>query len=442
MVRHARRMADSLRAPWTAIHVETGRDLSIERGGARPDRRGAAAGAAARRARPSRCRARTSRTRSPNTRAPTTSPTSSSCSRRGRAGCELFYGLAGAAADPQGRRRQRPCARAQPRGSRTAGSDAAGGCAARGRCQGLSRQPRRSSRWHSASRSLLHQMLGVASVALAFLTAVLVSAVAYGLWPALFACFAQRAGLQLLLPAAALHLHHRRSGKRRRAVLLRRHRGDRQQSDRAGARPGDHGAAARAHHRGAVSVQPQAGGRGEPRRSAVGDGASDRADAEGARRHAAARGRHASRCAPAFRRRTCWTTPTSPRRKWCWEKNHAAGRGPTRCPAPSGCSCRCRPGAARSAWSASIRDEPGPILTPDQQRLLDALADQAALAIERVNLVEDVDRARLVAETDRLRSALLTSISHDLRTPLASILGSATSLPRRTRRSTRRHGST
>ena len=33
------------------------------------------------------------------------------------------------------------------------------------------------------------------------------------------------------------------------------------------------------------------------------------------------------------------------------------------------------------------RDEPGPLLTPDQQRLLDALADQAALAIERVNLV-------------------------------------------------------
>ena len=68
------------------------------------------------------------------------------------------------------------------------------------------------------------------------------------------------------------------------------------------------------------------------------------------------------------------------------------------------------------------------MLTPDQQRLLDALADQAALAIERVNLVEAVDRARLAVETDRLRSALLTSISHDLRTPLASILGSATSL--------------
>jgi two-component system sensor histidine kinase KdpD len=83
-------------------------------------------------------------------------------------------------------------------------------------------------------------------------------------------------------------------------------------------------------------------------------------------------------------------------------------------------------------------DEPGAILTPDQHRLLDALSDQAALAIERVNLVEDVDRARLVAETDRLRAALLTSISHDLRTPLASILGSATSLSETLDAATRR----
>jgi two-component system, OmpR family, sensor histidine kinase KdpD len=73
-------------------------------------------------------------------------------------------------------------------------------------------------------------------------------------------------------------------------------------------------------------------------------------------------------------------------------------------------------------------DEPGLLLTPEESRLLDALADQAALGIDRVNLAAEADRARLVAETDRLRSALLTSISHDLRTPLASILGSATSL--------------
>src|SRR5262249_28201217 len=55
----------------------------------------------------------------------------------------------------------------------------------------------------------------------------------------------------------------------------------------------------------------------------------------------------------------------------------------------------------------------------------DALIDQGALAIERVLLVEDVDRAKRSMEADRLRSALLTSISHDLKTPLAAILGAA-----------------
>src|SRR5262249_8079172 len=73
-------------------------------------------------------------------------------------------------------------------------------------------------------------------------------------------------------------------------------------------------------------------------------------------------------------------------------------------------------------------DKPGPMLTPDEQRLLDALIDQGALAIERVHLVEDMDRVKRNAETDRLRSALLTPISHDLRTPLASVLGCASTL--------------
>jgi two-component system sensor histidine kinase KdpD len=73
-------------------------------------------------------------------------------------------------------------------------------------------------------------------------------------------------------------------------------------------------------------------------------------------------------------------------------------------------------------------DKPGPLLTPDQRRLLDALIDQGALAIERVFLVEDVDRAKRSIEADRLRSALLTSISHDLKTPLSGILGAASTL--------------
>jgi two-component system sensor histidine kinase KdpD len=70
----------------------------------------------------------------------------------------------------------------------------------------------------------------------------------------------------------------------------------------------------------------------------------------------------------------------------------------------------------------------GPLLTPDERRLLDGLCDQAAVAIERISLAKGLDEARVLAETERLRAALLTSISHDLRTPLASILGAVSSL--------------
>jgi two-component system sensor histidine kinase KdpD len=68
------------------------------------------------------------------------------------------------------------------------------------------------------------------------------------------------------------------------------------------------------------------------------------------------------------------------------------------------------------------------LLTPDERRLLDALMDQAAIAIERVRLAGQINEARLATETERLRTALLTSLSHDLKTPLASIIGAATSL--------------
>jgi two-component system sensor histidine kinase KdpD len=113
---------------------------------------------------------------------------------------------------------------------------------------------------------------------------------------------------------------------------------------------------------------------------------------------------------------------------WAWQHNRPAGRGADTLPGGKRLFLPMQTGRGAFGVIGIDRDEPGPLLTPDQQRLLDALADQSALAVERVNLVRDVDEARLQAETDRLRSALLTSISHDLRTPLASILGCATSL--------------
>lgn len=67
-------------------------------------------------------------------------------------------------------------------------------------------------------------------------------------------------------------------------------------------------------------------------------------------------------------------------------------------------------------------------LSPEHRRLLDAVVDQAAVAIERTKLTVDFEEARILSETEQLRSALLSSVSHDLRTPLVSILGSATSL--------------
>src|SRR5688572_1971878 len=62
------------------------------------------------------------------------------------------------------------------------------------------------------------------------------------------------------------------------------------------------------------------------------------------------------------------------------------------------------------------------------RREVEAFARQTALALERVRLAGEAEAARVSAETERLRNALLTSVSHDLRTPLAAITGAATTL--------------
>lgn len=59
---------------------------------------------------------------------------------------------------------------------------------------------------------------------------------------------------------------------------------------------------------------------------------------------------------------------------------------------------------------------------------LEALLDQTSLAIERTQLAATLEDARVQAKTEKLRDALLNSISHDLQTPLASILGAASAL--------------
>ena len=114
--------------------------------------------------------------------------------------------------------------------------------------------------------------------------------------------------------------------------------------------------------------------------------------------------------------------------QWAWGNNRPAGRGSDTLPGGKWLFAPMRTGRGPVGVVGLDRDKTGPLLTPEQGRLLESLLDQGALAIERVHLAEDVDRAKRAVETDRLRSALLTSISHDLKTPLASILGAASTL--------------
>ena len=64
----------------------------------------------------------------------------------------------------------------------------------------------------------------------------------------------------------------------------------------------------------------------------------------------------------------------------------------------------------------------------ETERALAALIDQSAIAIERTQLVDETIQARHIADSERLRNAILSSLSHDLRTPLASILGAVTTI--------------
>jgi two-component system, OmpR family, sensor histidine kinase KdpD len=72
--------------------------------------------------------------------------------------------------------------------------------------------------------------------------------------------------------------------------------------------------------------------------------------------------------------------------------------------------------------------DPGRHLSPEQRQFLEAYASLAALAIERAQLAEEASRVQINSATEKLQSALLNSISHDLRTPLATITGVFSSL--------------
>ncbi len=114
--------------------------------------------------------------------------------------------------------------------------------------------------------------------------------------------------------------------------------------------------------------------------------------------------------------------------RWALEKREPAGRLTTTMPSAI---FHFRPlsSAENPLGVAGVAPEDNDEILPSAtEQALQSFTDQAAIAIERTQLVEHAAHAETAAESERLRAALLSSISHDLRTPLAGIVGSVTSL--------------
>jgi two-component system, OmpR family, sensor histidine kinase KdpD len=90
--------------------------------------------------------------------------------------------------------------------------------------------------------------------------------------------------------------------------------------------------------------------------------------------------------------------------------------------------CLLLPGARGALGVFAVRLDALRFGSPEDRRLLGAFANQAALAIERSRFQQRSAEASLEAERERLRSTVLSGISHDFRTPLTTIIGAATSL--------------
>ncbi|RON02862.1 histidine kinase [Pseudomonas brassicacearum] len=112
---------------------------------------------------------------------------------------------------------------------------------------------------------------------------------------------------------------------------------------------------------------------------------------------------------------------------WAWQHDQPAGMGTGTLPF-----------GRWWWWPLSVEDGPlgllgvcpkeGQQLSGQRRRLLTALSQPLAQALARAQLADDLEAARLHGETEQLRSALLASVSHDLRTPLTSMRGSIDSL--------------
>ncbi len=111
--------------------------------------------------------------------------------------------------------------------------------------------------------------------------------------------------------------------------------------------------------------------------------------------------------------------------RWAWEKGEAAGAGTGTLP---NADWTFRPLQGVRSRAGVVGVEPKAVASEDGERFVSALLDQGAVALERAEFAAEAAGAEALRRSDRLRSALFNSISHDLRTPLSAILGSATTL--------------
>jgi len=111
--------------------------------------------------------------------------------------------------------------------------------------------------------------------------------------------------------------------------------------------------------------------------------------------------------------------------RWAWEKGEPAGAGTGTLPTAA---WTFRPLQGVKARAGVVGVEPSAVATEDGERFVAALLDQGAVALERAEFAAVAADTEALRRTDRLRSALLNSVSHDLRTPLSTVLGSVTTL--------------
>jgi two-component system sensor histidine kinase KdpD len=108
-------------------------------------------------------------------------------------------------------------------------------------------------------------------------------------------------------------------------------------------------------------------------------------------------------------------------------EGEATGMGTAHCPTVPWLFLPLRtPEGAVGVIGAALSDDD--VLDPEARTLFETVAELTATALERARLGQEITAARTAAETERVRNTLLASVSHDFRTPLASILGASTSL--------------